>query len=504
MNIKSLFPALPLGFTNLFNGMGTRISKSEGSSYFYLRGATVELPFKTGFEMAQGIPHLGAVVDKGSEMFSAVRFKIMRTDTKEDEVDTTHKLNDILQEPNKLQTWKQFLYMVYTYKIVAGSAFVFPGFGSSISPQGLAYLAAIDFDSYNKNINYNAMPIANQDLDDVITSIDFNFKYSKSVSLKPSELMWVKDRFVNYVDDYSRVASLLKNIENIYKVLVARGVLIDKKGGIGMIAGNQKDSGMSVPFQPDEKKKLERAVNQHGLGEGEKSIMVTDVPLRYTPFVFPTRELMLFEEIEDDFHTICDRLGINRELFDNQTTFANKKMAETSTYINTVIPAWKDFFDLLNKTLNTKSENIKIVPDFSHVEALQKNAVEKNTAEQIQSNVYLAELDRNIIDVNEYRQQMGYTAKPIVVEEAPASTKEQAALRGSVGGVQGILAVQASVANGLTTRDAALSILTIIYGFTEEQANDLLGNPEDKEEDGEPPIKKFKYNGHANGKKLLT
>ena len=222
--------------------------------------------------------------------------------------------------------------------------------------------------------------------------------------------MIVKDRFVNYIDDFSRITSLIKNIENIYKVLVARGILIDKKGGIGMIAGNQKDSGMSVPLRPKEKAKLERVVNDHNLGAGGKSIMVTDVPLRYTPFVFPTRELMLFEEIADDFNTICDRIGIARELFDAQTTFANKRMAETSTYINTIIPAWTDFFNLLNKTLNTKIEGIKIIPAFEHVEALQRNEIEKNTAMQTKSTVLLSELDRNIIDINEYRQQMGYTA----------------------------------------------------------------------------------------------
>jgi hypothetical protein len=208
--------------------------------------------------------------------------------------------------------------------------------------------------------------------------------------------------------------------------------------------------------------------------------MVTDVPLRYTPFVFPTRELMLFEEIEDDFNTICDRCGIARELFDAQTTFANKKMAETSTYINTIAPAWKDFFEVLNKTLNTSAEKIRIDPVFTHVEALQRNEYEKNQAEQLKSTVLLQELDRNIIDINEYRQQMGYAAKPEAEEvDAPASTKEQAALRGSVGGVQGILAVQASVSNGTTSRDAALSIFTIIYGFTSDQANDLLGDPEE-------------------------
>ena len=482
MNLKNFLPALPLGFTNLFNGMGIGVSpKREGGSYFYMMGgSTVELPFSTGFEMAQGIPHLGAVIDKGSEMFSAVSFKIVRTDTEEEEIDTTHRLNAILSAPNKMQTWKQLLYMVYTYKIIVGGAFLFPGFGINRKPSNLSYLAAIDFIDLHKETNPNALAIANPDLDELINHIDFNFKYSPSVRFKPSELMWVKDRFVSYIDDHSRINSLIKNLENIYKVLVARGVLIDKRGGIGMIAGNQKDSGMSVPLPRKEKAKLEKVVNDHNLGAGGKSIMVTDVPLRYTPFVFPTRELMLFEEIEDDFNTICDRMGIARELFDAQTTFANKRMAETSTYINTIIPAWTDFFNLLNKTLSTSVEKIKIIPAFEHVEALQRNEIEKNTAMQTKSTVLLSELDRNIIDINEYRQQMGYTALPPdeTEEDAPASTKEQAALRGSVGGVQGILAVQASVSNGTTTRNAALSILTIIYGFTGEQANDLLGQPE--------------------------
>jgi hypothetical protein len=479
MNLKSFLPTLPLGFNNLFRGMVSPRSEG-GSTFYFMRGATVELPFKTGFEMAQGIPHLGAVIDKGSEMFSAVSFKVVRTDTKEEEVDYKHRLNVVLKSPNKMQTWKQLLYMSYTYKILSGAAFLFPGFGISKTPSNLAYLSAIDFDSYTKRTNYNVRSIENPDPDELIDAIDFYFKYSPSVSLKPSELMWIKDRFSNYVDDYSRITSLEKNLENIYKVLVARGILIDKKGGIGMIAGNQKDSGMSVPLRPREKKKLENAVNDHNLGAMGKSIMVTDVPLRYTPFVFPTRELMLFEEIEDDFNTICDRCGIARELFDAQTTFANKKMAETSTYINTIAPAWKDFFEVLNKTLNTSAEKIRIDPVFTHVEALQRNEYEKNQAEQLKSTVLLQELDRNIIDINEYRQQMGYAAKPEAEEvDAPASTKEQAALRGSVGGVQGILAVQASVSNGTTSRDAALSIFTIIYGFTSDQANDLLGDPEE-------------------------
>lgn len=67
-------------------------------------------------------------------------------------------------------------------------------------------------------------------------------------------------------------------------------------------------------------------------------------------------------------------------------------------------------------------------------------------------------------------------AKP---EQSPETLSAQAALRGSVGGVQGVLAVQNSVVQKATSVESAYSILTIIYGFTPIQARQLLGQPTD-------------------------
>jgi hypothetical protein len=418
-------------------------------------------------------------------MFSNVKFVIKRTDTEEDEIDTKHSLNKVLANPNKLQTWKQLLYMVYMYKICCGAAFMLPGFGINKKPSSLSFISFLDFETFDKIINHSSKPYANEDVDNIITHIDFFFKYTQAARFKVSDLMWLRDGNVNAIDDYSRIESLKPQALNIHKALTARGIMMDKKGGIGMISGNQKDSGQSVPLIPKERKRLQKAAGNYGLGEGKNPIIVTDVPLRYTSFVYPTRELMLFEEIDEDFHVCCDRLGINRELFDGKTTFSNKKMAETSTYTNTILPAWTDFFTLLNFKLNTHLENIRIDPEFSHVEALQDNELDKATVEKTKSETYRAEVNAGLISSDEYRQQMGYVVQPKTVveestEEAPASTEEQAALRGSVGGVQGILSVQASVAAGTTTREAALSILTIIYGFTEEQAEALLGEPQEE------------------------
>ncbi len=59
--------------------------------------------------------------------------------------------------------------------------------------------------------------------------------------------------------------------------------------------------------------------------------------------------------------------------------------------------------------------------------------------------------------------------------ENPAQALAQAQLRGSVGGVQGILAIADNYKNGIVSAGAATTILVEIYGFSEEIAGKILG-----------------------------
>src|SRR5690606_10246214 len=62
------------------------------------------------------------------------------------------------------------------------------------------------------------------------------------------------------------------------------------------------------------------------------------------------------------------------------------------------------------------------------------------------------------------------------------TAKAQAALRGSVGGVQGILGIQQSVSAQTTDFESAITILMEIYGFDRGVSAALLGQPEIKED----------------------
>ena len=65
-------------------------------------------------------------------------------------------------------------------------------------------------------------------------------------------------------------------------------------------------------------------------------------------------------------------------------------------------------------------------------------------------------------------------------EDLGIQLKAQAELKGSAAGVQGILAIQASVSQGITSVDSGASILELIYGINPTHARRMLGEPEQK------------------------
>jgi hypothetical protein len=59
------------------------------------------------------------------------------------------------------------------------------------------------------------------------------------------------------------------------------------------------------------------------------------------------------------------------------------------------------------------------------------------------------------------------------------NAEAQATLRGSVGGVQALLEIQASYVAGTTSYGSAIAMINLIYGFTEDEAKKLLGTPKE-------------------------
>lgn len=63
------------------------------------------------------------------------------------------------------------------------------------------------------------------------------------------------------------------------------------------------------------------------------------------------------------------------------------------------------------------------------------------------------------------------------VEDLSVQEEAQAQLKGSIGGVQGILQIQLSVSQGVTSIDSGSAILELIYGIEPSTARRMLGEP---------------------------
>lgn len=111
-------------------------------------------------------------------------------------------------------------------------------------------------------------------------------------------------------------------------------------------------------------------------------------------------------------------------------------------------------------------------------------------------------LENSIFDVDGFEliplEMKGAATTTVTVEGDDTTTEvsgiseeqlaAQATLKGSVGGVQGILQIQKEFAEGITSFGSAISILKLIYGFTEQEALDLLGNPQKVEEEPQESV----------------
>lgn len=142
--------------------------------------------------------------------------------------------------------------------------------------------------------------------------------------------------------------------------------------------------------------------------------------------------------------------------------------------------------------------------------------------EQIEER-YKNERNKLILDAVKVATDSGLTVSPewvqqatqielVIPEEQPQEEginprldveyEAKANLRGSVGGVTGILELQKSVSEGYTDYGAALSMLKIIFGFSEEDAKAILGTP--KATTPQAPVIEGEPSGGTDVGKSLT
>lgn len=181
-----------------------------------------------------------------------------------------------------------------------------------------------------------------------------------------------------------------------------------------------------------------------------------DVVIRKLIFEYMATRFNSQDETEKAFKlaAITDRL-----LTLSSLEIANKKLSHA-------IANWQD---ILHTCIYSFIEELAIDPKFFEKDITEQRKILIKMAKDMD-----AEINPSAMNVDAILADVNGESTPSNVE-----AEAKARLKGSVGGVQGLIQIQTSVSSGITDYEAAVTMLFEIYGFDDVTARKLLGNPVD-------------------------
>ena len=127
--------------------------------------------------------------------------------------------------------------------------------------------------------------------------------------------------------------------------------------------------GGALPMTPEERDEIQK----DWLKRSKDKLVMTEADVDWTPMSYPTKDLMLFEELTEDKMAIIDAYGLSYYLFSqsNGATFTNVKEGMRMSYQDTIIPETNQMYDTISQQLGLYDDGVYLKADFSHIPVLQ-------------------------------------------------------------------------------------------------------------------------------------
>ncbi len=353
------------------------------------------------------IPEVAIVINRLAQM--AANAKIGVQDRAGNVIFEEHPALDLLNNPNPLQDQQELIREHFVFYSLYGNSY-----------------------QYNNTVLNNPIPKAFWNLNPLKVEPIFTKKLYKQVDLKGIIQKYEVQDFFNGgtktdfktgqvimknepsvthpVLGTSRLHALQKPISNIKGVYETRNIFIYKRGAIGLLTPEQDKEGMgNLPEKEEIEAIQEDYQNTYGaLNEGH-AIAIGAHPMKWTPITMPIKQLMLLEEIDEDFNRIIDAFGLNRNIFSTTkgSTFENLKNGMVQGYQDTIFPLMADWLNSLSESWGLTANGEKLVADWSDVPILQADKQKNAQTEKTKAETYEIML-RNGIEENEARQILGY------------------------------------------------------------------------------------------------
>lgn len=384
-----------------------------------LRGVTgeeyyIELCNERDFLTAyRSCPPLKSIVGKRAKVFNTGEIQVLNSNSFKRGVGTTaNDLRTLLGKPNPIQTTKQFQAQQNIYIDIYGYCPVYgikaAGFESGV------YSSVWNIPPWLFDLEYTKNWLGQSKLTDI---------FSKFFIIWNGQRREIDSRFLHFIlddgigTDYdmnltipdSRLVGMSYPVSNIIAAYKSRNTLITKRGAIGILSNDLKDSSGLVAMRKGEKELIQKEFANYGIVGQPFQVIITEAGLKWQQIGYPTKDLMLFEEIEDSVNQLCDVFGWPVELMSRTkgVTFDNKDQAYRSVYRDTIIPESESRMEQLTEALVPKDANLIITRDFTEVEVLQDSAQNRAAARKAMNDALQIEWNNNLITRNMWLEQLG-------------------------------------------------------------------------------------------------
>lgn len=339
-------------------------------------------------------------------------------------------------------------------------------------------------DQYFVPVNYN-VTIHEDTKGDVLYYTVVHFGLSKRYLI--SDVLHIRkpDVTLDTNHGFSTLRATRKVWESNNEVWGSEATLHKNKGITGVLYsdGNR-------PMTDKEQTDLQSKYDSDYTGQDNfGKVKVSTSKLGYIQMGMNPNDLKSIETRLEHLRTICASYNVDSKLFGDSaaSTYNNMAEARRAMITDAVLPLSKV---LLPEIVYFMAQSVLM----RYTMELDENSI---TELQLTNDQMSARLGREVIQgllkpqearrmlypelaaEEDVSQDTGDSKTDDTLEDDPAAdnanAQAQAALRGTVGGVQGILAIQQSVVNETTSRESAVTILMTIYGFDEQTANDILG-----------------------------
>ena len=377
----------------LFSRFGWGSNAFFKSTNSYMIGSTGPIWIETTKprDLYETIPQLYNPVNKLASMFSNAEIKIVNDKGEEITDNAFHKF---ISNPNFAQSMNEWLNNYFVQKTVYGNTFMYKNKPSNLTK----YPQAV----WNLSPQFIQPILTGKAFDQVnMEGVISGYRYlemGKEKVYLPKDILYTRITDIdNPFIGRSPLISLRFPLTNTKLSYEYRNVIMGKRGAIGMLSPEgAKDSMGAIPFTPTERKRItDQHLNSFGVQDGQTPILISETSLKWSPMTYPTRDLLLFEEIDANFMTILDTLGVNRNIY-KDSSFENQKSGLVQTYQDTIFPQADQFAQDLTAFLGITNGKIEMCYD--HLSIFEEDDVKEadTLAKNVNSIVQLYE--KNIIN----------------------------------------------------------------------------------------------------------